>query len=104
MPLPFSVRWGGKAYELYQKLFEPVEQMLGGARHVFIVPDGPLQSLPLGVLVTKTSPRVGFIVTNLSRPAERVVAFYNHRGTAEQYIKEGKRFPPIFRARSRIVV
>ena len=32
-------------------------------------------------------PRVGFIVTNLSRPAERVVAFYNHRGTAEQYIK-----------------
>jgi hypothetical protein len=31
-----------------------------------------------------------FIVTNLSRPAERVVAFYNHRGTAEQHIKEGK--------------
>src|SRR5438132_2500309 len=35
-------------------------------------------------------PRVGFIVTNLVRPAERVVAFYNHRGTCEQYIKEGK--------------
>ena len=35
-------------------------------------------------------PRVGFIVTNLSRPAERAVAFYNHRGTAEQWIKEGK--------------
>ena len=35
-------------------------------------------------------PRVGFIVTNLSRPAERVVAFYNQRGTAEQHIKEGK--------------
>jgi hypothetical protein len=29
-------------------------------------------------------------VTNLSRPAERVVAFYNQRGTAEQWIKEGK--------------
>jgi hypothetical protein len=29
-------------------------------------------------------PRVGFIVTNISRPAERVVAFYNQRGTAEQ--------------------
>ena len=29
-------------------------------------------------------PRVGFIVTNLSRPAERVVAFYNKRGTCEQ--------------------
>ena len=37
----------------------------------------------------KLYPRVGFIVINLSRPAERVVAFYNQRGTAEQYIKEG---------------
>ena len=35
-------------------------------------------------------PRVGFIATNMTRPAERVVAFYNHRGTAEQWIKEGK--------------
>ncbi len=41
-------------------------------------------------------PRVGLdpfhgsSVTNLSRPAERVVAFYNQRGKAEQYIKEGK--------------
>ena len=35
-------------------------------------------------------PRVGFIVTNLSRPAKRVVRFYNQRGTAEQWIKEGK--------------
>jgi hypothetical protein len=35
-------------------------------------------------------PRVGFIVTNMSRPAENVVAFYNKRGTCEQYIQEGK--------------
>jgi hypothetical protein len=35
-------------------------------------------------------PRVGFIVTNMTRPAERVVMFYNRRGTAEQWIKEGK--------------
>jgi hypothetical protein len=35
-------------------------------------------------------PRVGFIVTNLARPAERVVTFYNQRGTCEQFIKEGK--------------
>jgi hypothetical protein len=35
-------------------------------------------------------PRVGFILTNLARPAERVVAFYNQRGTAENWIKEGK--------------
>jgi len=35
-------------------------------------------------------PRVGFIVTNLSRSAARVVAFYNQRGTCEQFIKEGK--------------
>ena len=35
-------------------------------------------------------PRVGFIVTNLTRPNKRVVRFYNGRGTAEQHIKEGK--------------
>ena len=35
-------------------------------------------------------PRVGFIVTNLTLPAEEVVHFYNGRGTAEQWIKEGK--------------
>jgi hypothetical protein len=35
-------------------------------------------------------PRVGFLVTNLCRPPEWVVAFYNGRGTAEPWIKEGK--------------
>ena len=35
-------------------------------------------------------PTVGFIVTNRSLSNERVFAFYNDRGTAEQHIKEGK--------------
>ena len=35
-------------------------------------------------------PRVGFIVTNLHWRAKNVVHFYNKRGTAEQWIKEGK--------------
>jgi len=35
-------------------------------------------------------PRVGFIATNLSAKAKGVVHFYNGRGTAEQWIKEGK--------------
>ncbi|MGB8352738.1 MAG: IS1380 family transposase [Chthoniobacteraceae bacterium] len=35
-------------------------------------------------------PRIGFLVTNLSRRAKAVVRFYNQRGTAEQWIKEGK--------------
>jgi hypothetical protein len=35
-------------------------------------------------------PRVGFIVTNMSAKDEGVVHFYNGRGTAEQWIKEGK--------------
>ena len=35
-------------------------------------------------------PRVGFIVTNLAGPSRAVVRFYNKRGTAEQWIKEGK--------------
>ena len=46
-------------------------------------------------------PRVGLdrfhrsSVTNLSRPAERVVAFYNQRGTAEQWIKEGELYTKV---------
>ncbi len=35
-------------------------------------------------------PRVGFVVINMSLPAVGVTHFYNGRGTAEQWIKEGK--------------
>jgi hypothetical protein len=36
-------------------------------------------------------PRVGFVATNLRRSPKRVIKFYNGRGTAEQWIKEGKK-------------
>jgi hypothetical protein len=35
-------------------------------------------------------PRLGFVVTNLTWSPQKVVKFYNRRGTAEQWIKEGK--------------
>jgi hypothetical protein len=35
-------------------------------------------------------PCVGYIVTNLAADNRAVVRFYNKRGTAEQWIKEGK--------------
>jgi Transposase DDE domain group 1 len=35
-------------------------------------------------------PRVGFIVTTLTGTNRSIVRFYNQRGTAEQWIKEGK--------------
>ena len=35
-------------------------------------------------------PRVGFIVTSLATSSRALVRFYNKRGTAEQWIKEGK--------------
>ncbi len=41
------------AHELYTKLLGPPKPLLEGTRHVFLVPDGALQSLPLGVLVTE---------------------------------------------------
>lgn len=47
---PFNLT---KAYKLYQKILAPAEQLLEGVRHVMVVPDGALQSLPLGVLVTE---------------------------------------------------
>jgi hypothetical protein len=47
-------------------------------------------SLRWGGTGANCSPRVGFIVTNLSLLPEGVIHFYNGRGTAEQWIKEGK--------------
>jgi CHAT domain-containing protein/Flp pilus assembly protein TadD len=41
------------AFRAYEKLFAPAEEIIGDARHVIVVPDGALQSLPLGVLVTE---------------------------------------------------
>jgi hypothetical protein len=42
------------------------------------------------LLVRELYLRVGFIVTDLMLPSRAVVRFYNKRGTAEQWIKEGK--------------
>jgi CHAT domain-containing protein/Tfp pilus assembly protein PilF len=43
----------GKAFQLYQQIFAPAQPMLDGVRHVIVVPDGPLQSLPFSVLITR---------------------------------------------------
>ncbi|MGD8743075.1 MAG: CHAT domain-containing protein [Granulosicoccaceae bacterium] len=40
------------AHDLYQRIFLPVEQHLDGIRHVFVVADGALQSLPPALLVS----------------------------------------------------
>ena len=40
------------AHKLFKQIFAPAEKVLKGVRHVFVVADGALQSLPLGVLVT----------------------------------------------------
>ena len=44
------------AYDGYRALLEPVMAALAGARHILVVPDGPLQSLPLGLLVSAPPP------------------------------------------------
>ena len=48
------------AHELYRKLLGPSEEILSGLKHLFVVPTGPLQSLPLGVLVTATPQGKGY--------------------------------------------
>ncbi len=45
---PFNVTL---AYELYRKILAPAEPLLAGAKHLILVPDGAMQSLPPGVLV-----------------------------------------------------
>lgn len=41
------------SYKLYTKLFGPVEDMLGDVKHLLVVPSGPIESLPLNLLVTE---------------------------------------------------
>ena len=74
---------------------DPIAQN-GGERIGQLQLSGPKLTVPRRVVAKvewhpgELYPRVDFIVTNLSRPVERVVAFYNKRGTCEQWIKEGK--------------
>ena len=54
--------------------------------------------------------RVGIIVTNVETPSRAVVRFYNKRGTAEQWIKEGKqavknaRYPWLLLAQKHLIL
>jgi CHAT domain-containing protein len=41
-----------RAAQVYDFLLWPLEPVFGAARHVFVVPDGPLTGLPFGLLVT----------------------------------------------------
>ncbi len=41
------------AHALFNTIFAPAEPLLEDVSHVLLVPDGPLQSLPFGVLVTE---------------------------------------------------
>lgn len=61
--LPFQV---AAAHELYLKLIAPVEHLLAEVRHLIVVPDGALQSLPPGVLVMRLPPRPVQGVTDLA--------------------------------------
>jgi CHAT domain-containing protein/Tfp pilus assembly protein PilF len=58
-----------RAYALYQKIMGPAEPLLTGVRHLMIVADGALESLPMSVLVTKPPTQ------HLERPED-------HRGIA----------------------
>ena len=42
------------------------------------------------MISSRPFPAIGFIVTNLNCAARTVTHFYNQRGTAGQWIKEGK--------------
>lgn len=45
-------------HDLYQQLVAPAELKLAGIEHLMVVPSGPLQSLPFGMLVTAPSPAI----------------------------------------------
>ena len=43
-----------------------------------------------GVHFAELFPEIGFVVTNMETDSRAVLRFYNQRGRAEQWIKEGK--------------
>lgn len=45
-------------HDLYQKLFAPAIPHLVGVKHIMVVPSGPLQSLPPGMLVASLPPQI----------------------------------------------
>ncbi len=45
------------AYQLYSRILAPAEPYLQGVHSLLVIPDGALQSLPLGVLVTRPPQR-----------------------------------------------
>ena len=45
-------------HDLYQSLFGPATPHLAGVRHMMVVPSGPLQSLPFGMLVAMPPPEI----------------------------------------------
>ncbi len=68
-----------------ENIFSPTTQASGFAASPEFTPDAKIEWHE-GELF----PRIGFIVTNLRWKHSNIVKFYNKRGTAEQWIKEGK--------------
>lgn len=48
----------GVLHDLYQSLIAPALPHLAGVRHIMVVPAGPLQSLPFGMLVASPPPEI----------------------------------------------
>ena len=63
---PFDV---AAAHALYRQILAPAEPLLAGAKNLIFIPDGAMQSLPLGVLVT-------------ALPAKPVAALADHAQVA----------------------
>jgi tetratricopeptide (TPR) repeat protein len=54
-PPPVSV---GVLHELYRSIFAPALPHLFGVKHLMVVPSGPLQSLPFGMLVASPAQKI----------------------------------------------
>jgi tetratricopeptide (TPR) repeat protein len=54
-PPPVSV---GVLHEIYQSIFAPALPHLAGVKHLMVVPSGPLQSLPFGILVASPAQKI----------------------------------------------
>jgi CHAT domain-containing protein len=48
----------GNLHSMFRHVFEPIMSRLDGVNHLIIVPSGPLQNMPLGILVASPAPKI----------------------------------------------
>jgi len=59
-------------HELYQTLIAPAQELVDQAKRIIICPDGPLHTMPFAALVSRTKPRLRYLIEE--KPLHMIVS------------------------------